>query len=132
MESILNVLNEKPELKNPIMIEGLPGVGNVGKLAAEHLLEQLDGTKFADIFSKHFPPQVLLDEDGVISLANNELYYAKNVGNGVDVIFLIGDHQGLTPEGQYDLAQNIIDLAQDMGVTRIYALGGYGIGKILP
>jgi len=131
MESILNVLMEKPELKNPIMIEGLPGVGNVGKLAAEHLLEQLDGTKFADIFSKHFPPQVILDQDGVISLANNELYYAQNVGKGVDVIFLIGDHQGLTPEGQYELAQNIVDLAQDMGVSRIYTLGGYGVGKMV-
>ena len=131
MESIINVLIEEPELQSPILIEGLPGVGNVGKLAADHLLEQLEGVKFAEIFSRYFPPQVTLDEDGVVSLVNNELYYARNVGRGVDVIFLIGDHQGLTPEGQFDLARNIVDMAKDMGVSRIYTLGGYGVGKMV-
>ena len=131
MESIINVLIEEPELQSPILIEGLPGVGNVDKLAADHLLEQLGGVKFAEIFSRHFPPQVVLDQDGVVSLVNNELYYVRNVGRGVDVIFLIGDHQGLTPEGQFDLARNIVDMAKDMGVSRIYTLGGYGIGKMV-
>ena len=31
-----------PDLEDPILIEGLPGVGHVGKLAAEHLLEEFD------------------------------------------------------------------------------------------
>jgi len=29
----------EPSLSDPVLIEGLPGVGHVGKLAAEHLLE---------------------------------------------------------------------------------------------
>ena len=41
MESIKVIFYEEPELVNPILIEGLPGVGNVGKLAAEHLLDQI-------------------------------------------------------------------------------------------
>jgi uncharacterized protein (TIGR00162 family) len=131
MESIINVRMEKPELQAPILIEGLPGVGNVGKLAADHLLDQLEGVKFAEIYSKHLPPQVVLDEDCVISLVNNELFYVKDAGKGVDIIFLVGDHQGLTPEGQYELAANIIDIAQEMGVSRIYTLGGYGVGKMV-
>jgi len=28
-----------PDLTDPVLIEGLPGVGHVGKLAAEHLIE---------------------------------------------------------------------------------------------
>jgi len=31
-----------PDLRDPVLVEGLPGVGHVGKLAAEHLLEELD------------------------------------------------------------------------------------------
>jgi proteasome assembly chaperone (PAC2) family protein len=100
MDNIKIVFLEEPELQSPIMVEGLPGVGNVGKLAAEHLLEQVKATKFADIYSKFFPPQVLLDDDGVIRLVNNQLYYSKGDGKRPDIIFLTGDYQGLTPEGQ--------------------------------
>ena len=35
MDDIVMITTEEPELNEPIMIEGLPGVGNVGKLAAE-------------------------------------------------------------------------------------------------
>ncbi|HUV25030.1 MAG TPA: PAC2 family protein, partial [Methanomassiliicoccales archaeon] len=62
MESIKTIFYEEPELVEPILIEGLPGVGNVGKLAAEHLLDQIDAVKFADIYSKHFPPQVVVND----------------------------------------------------------------------
>jgi len=58
MDSVIMVMRERPDLRAPILIEGLPGVGNVGKLAAEHLVEQMKAVKFADIYSKHFPPQV--------------------------------------------------------------------------
>ena len=41
MHSIMMIEKERPQLKDPILVEGLPGVGNVGKLAADHLVEQL-------------------------------------------------------------------------------------------
>jgi len=59
MENIVIKYTEKPELKNPIFVEGLPGIGNVGKLAAEHLKDELDAKKFAYLYSKFLPPQVL-------------------------------------------------------------------------
>ena len=49
MENILVRYLEHPKLKDPIFIEGLPGIGNVGKLAAEHLKDELKGVKFADV-----------------------------------------------------------------------------------
>ncbi len=131
MESIITVVTEEPELKDPILIEGLPGVGNVGKLAAEHLLDNIEAVKFADIYSKHFPPQVVLDEDCVINMVNNEVYYAKNVGGGKDLIILVGDYQGLTPEGQYELSNHVIQMCLELGVKTLFTLGGYGIGKII-
>jgi uncharacterized protein (TIGR00162 family) len=131
MESIKIIFYEKPELVEPILIEGLPGVGNVGKLAAEHLLDQIDAVKFADIYSKHFPPQVMVNDEGVIKLVNNELYYSRGDGGRPDLILLIGDYQGLTPEGQYELSDHVLDIAKQFGVKMIFTLGGYGIGKIV-
>ena len=66
---------EEIKLKDAILLEGLPGVGNVGKLAAMHLIEELKAKKCTEIYSSHFPPQVLIDDDGVVKLVNNELYY---------------------------------------------------------
>ena len=59
---------ETPELRDPVLIEGLPGVGHVGKLAAEHLLEEFESTLVRRVYADEFPPQVEVDEDGVASL----------------------------------------------------------------
>lgn len=132
MEPISLRFIEKPKLVDPVFIEGLPGVGNIGKLAAEHLIDEIDAVKFAELHSKYFPPQVLVDEDGIARLVNNEFYYKKSeTASHPDLIILVGDYQGLTPDGQYDLAYRILNIVKDMGAKRIYTLGGYGVGKLV-
>ena len=120
-----------PELNRPILIEGLPGIGNVGKIAADFLCEKLEAKKFASIYSESFPPQVMLDNDCVIHMACNELWYAKDV-NGKDIIFLKGNYQGSTPEGQYLICDDLMrDVFLRMDVSFIYTLGGYGTGQMV-
>ena len=46
---------EDVELNNPVFIEALPGIGHVGKLAADHMIDEFNATKFAEIvFSNIF------------------------------------------------------------------------------
>ena len=130
MDDIIVVEHQKPKLEHPIFVEGLPGVGNVGKLAAEHLVDELKAKRFVTLQSKYFPPQVLVGDDGVIRLVSNELYYYKKKGIN-DIIFMVGDYQGLTPEGQYELAYRTLSLLQKYNIKRIFTLGGYGLGKII-
>ena len=130
MEGVIINYIQKPDVESPVLIEGLPGVGNVGKLAAEHLIDELDAVKFADIYSKFFPPQVLVKDDGVVKLVNNEFHYVKSsTEKASDLIILVGDYQGMTPEGQYELASKVLDVANELGVKRIFTLGGYGMGR---
>ena len=70
-------IGKKPKLNKPLLIEGLPGIGNVGKLAVEHLIDSIKAVKFAEIHSKDFPPQVFINTDGTIKLVNNEFFYWK-------------------------------------------------------
>lgn len=122
-------IDKKPKLKNPILIEGLPGIGNVGKLAVEHLIEVTKAEKFAELYSKDFPPQVFINSDGTIKLVNNEFYYLKaKKKNQRDLILLTGDYQGLSSQGQYELVESILDVIEDLGVKQMYTLGGYGLG----
>lgn len=121
--------DKKPKLSNPILIEGLPGIGNVGKLAVEHLIESIKAIKFAELHCKDFPPQVFINIDGTIELVNNEFYFWKSKKkNQRDLVLLTGDYQGLSSQGQYELVEKILDIIEGLGVKEIYTLGGYGLG----
>ena len=98
---------EEVELDNPIFIEALPGLGHVGKLAADHMIDELGATKFAEIYSPTFPPQVLVKDEGVIENMFNELYYLRDVGeDNLDLIILVGNTQSLSPEGTEQAERN--------------------------
>jgi len=112
-----------------ILIEGLPGVGQVGKLVAEHMIEELDAEKIAEIHSIFFPPQVLMDEKGITRLPNNEIY--RYEGENISIMFLVGDFQSTSPEGHYLLTDTYLEIAEKLGVKRIYTLGGYGVGHLI-
>lgn len=130
MEDIVIKYLEKPKLEDPVFIEGLPGIGNVGKLAAEHLIDELGAVKFAEVYSKFFPPQVIVMDGGVVKMVDNEFFYHRRRGKG-DLVFLVGDYQGLTPEGQYELTDFVLKILKDLGVKRCYTLGGYGVGRMV-
>jgi proteasome assembly chaperone (PAC2) family protein len=43
-------LQKKPKLKNPVLIEGLPGIGFVANIAALHLIRELKANLFAESY----------------------------------------------------------------------------------
>ncbi len=121
---------EEVNLNNPIFIEALPGIGHVGKLAIDHVIDELKATKFVEIYSPYFPPQVLVGEGGVIEDMVNEMYYLKSDDeDGHDFIFLVGNCQGLSPEGQYELCGSVLDFVESLGAREIYTLGGLATGQ---
>ena len=120
----------RPEFENLIFIEGLPGVGNVGKIAADFISYKLNSKRLASIVSSDLPAQVFVDENSCVYSANNELWYVKDV-NGHDIIFLEGEFQGLTPQGQYEICRYIFDRIIQYDPKMIITLGGYGLGEVV-
>ena len=121
---------EEVSLNNPIFIEALPGIGHVGKLAIDHVIDELDATKFVEIYSPFFPPQVLVGEGGIVEDMKNEMYYLKSAGaDERDFIFLVGNCQALAPEGQYELCGSILDFVESKGAKEFYTLGGLATGQ---
>ena len=121
---------EKPKLKNPLFIEGLPGIGHVGRIAAQFLVEELKAKKFAELLSSHFMHYVLLQQSSSIHVLKNEFYYVKGRGKGRDLVLLIGDSQSIDPEGHYEIAHEILDYLRKFGVKDMITLGGLGIGEV--
>lgn len=122
---------EEMDLRNPVFIEGLPGIGHVGKLVADHLVNELDTTKVVEIYSHYFPPQVMVEEDGTIKMPNNEIYAYKSNGDSPDLLILVGDFQSISNEGHFELVNAYIEVAKKFNVSRIFTLGGYGIGRLI-
>lgn len=121
---------EKPKLNNPVFIEGLPGVGNVGRIAAGYLAEELKAKKFADLYSSHFMPFVLLHQSSAVHVLKNEFYYLKAKEKGQrDLIILIGDSQSVDPEGHYEIAEMILDYISKLGVKEQFTLAGLSVGE---
>ncbi|OYR44689.1 MULTISPECIES: proteasome assembly chaperone family protein [unclassified Halorubrum] len=118
-----------PELDDPVLIEGLPGVGHVGKLAAEHLLEEFDGELVRRVYTTEFPPQVSVDGDGVAELTCAEFHAVET--DGADLLVLTGDHQAGSNAGHYTLTTTFLDIAEEFGATRAYALGGVPTGELV-
>ncbi|MGA2122342.1 MAG: proteasome assembly chaperone family protein [Methanoregula sp.] len=117
------------QLVDPILIEGLPGIGQVGKLVAEYMIHILAAEKIGEIHSIYLPPQVILEENGLARLARNELFLYQS--GGKDVLFLVGDHQSTSNEGHYILADFYCGIAEELKVKRIYTLGGFGVGHLV-
>jgi len=118
---------EKPKLKNPVFVEGLPGIGNVGRIAAGYLVEELKAKEFAELISSHFMPFVFLQKSAQVHLLKNKFYYYK--GKERDLIILIGDSQSTDPEGHYEVAEEIIKYVKKFGVSEMFTLAGWSVGE---
>ena len=117
-----------PDFSEPVFVEGLPGVGHVGKLAAEHLVEELDGELVRRIYSTHLPPQVTVDE-GVTQLASVDIH-AVEAGDE-ELLVLTGDHQAQDNSGHYGLTDGVLDVAEELETERLFALGGVPTGELV-
>jgi uncharacterized protein (TIGR00162 family) len=113
------------ELNKATLIEGLPGLGVVGKIAIRYMVKQLKAEKFALLYSPHFPYFVLVSKKGGVRLLRGTFYFWKNKGGENDVVFFTGDSQAQTIEGQYEISDHILGFAAQHNVGTIITLGGY-------
>ena len=119
------LIHEKPQLKDPVLIEGLPGIGFVANITALHLINELKAKKFAEIVSSSFQDFAILTENGSPRSPINELYYVKRENAGRDLIIWYGNTQALTTPGQYELCGKVLDIAQELGCKFAISLGGF-------
>lgn len=115
----------KTNLNDPILIEGLPGLGLVGKIAIRYLIKQLKAQKLAYLHSPHFPYFVLVNKKGSVRLLRGTFYFWKNKNGKNDLMFFTGDSQAQTIEGQYEISNKILDFAKKYNAKIVITLGGY-------
>jgi len=123
-------IHEKPELSDPVLIEGLPGIGFVANIAVLHLIRELKAVRFAEIHSSAFQDLTVTTETGTMRSPLNELYYVKNKSGGRDLLLWHGNTQALTTFGQYELCGRVLDEAKEMGCKYLITLGGFKTDEV--
>lgn len=122
-------IGKLPRLNKPIFIEGLPGIGNVGKVAVDFLIDELKAKKLYEITSYTFPNCVFVNEDNRVELPIVEVFYKKLDGKR-DVILLGGDVQPVDEISSYEFSEKVLDLIQKFNVKEVITLGGIGLADI--
>ena len=120
-----------PHLRNPVLVEGLPGIGNVGKIAIDFVIEELKAKKLYSLFSYTFPHSVFVNENDLVELPSIELYY-KKFGNGKkrDLLILTGDVQPVDEVSSYEFCDKLIEIAKKFKSKEIITTGGIGLQEI--
>ena len=113
-----------PELKEPILVEGLPGFGNVGKIAARLLIDFAQAKLFTELYSPSLPDYVVVNKKGICHAPRYE-FYASSRGK-THFIVLTGDAQPALDDfvAHYRLCGEILDFAEEQGCRFIVTMGG--------
>lgn len=123
-------IGKKPKLNNPILIEGLPGIGNVGKVAVDFLVDELNATKIYEVTSHTFPHSVFVNEDNLVELPKIEIFYKKFNNKKQDLILLCGDVQPIDEVSSYEFSEKVLDIVEQFKSKEVITLGGIGLGEI--
>jgi len=125
-------LYSEPELKDPVMFCGWPGIGNIGIIAIDTLRMVSHAEEFGEIEPwEFFDPYKVVIRNGLLKellFPSNKFCFRKL--DGRDLLFFIGEQQPAElgrryAEGQkaYQMANLVLDVAQRFGCRRIYTSG---------
>lgn len=126
MWKLTQLTKQVPKLNSPILIEGLPGIGNVGKVAVDFMIESLKAIPIYRLQSYSFPHSVFVNDENLIELPTIELYAKQRTGKP-DLLFLAGDIQPIDEEASYAFCDFLLDRCAQLGVREIVTIGGIGL-----
>jgi len=117
-----------PRISAPILIEGMPGIGNVGKISMDILVEETKAVLIKSFYSNNLPNTVFVNENNLIDLPKISLYYKKV--NGQDYLFLTGDVQPVNEQASFTFSEIIVNIFKEYNGKHIVTLGGIGLNNI--
>jgi len=114
----ISVLADDVSLSNPSLVEGFPGVGLVGKIAADHLAEEFEMTHYGNVYCDALPKVAVYQENDAELQPPVRLYADEDR----DLLVLQSDVP-VQPAAASELADCLDGWFDENGVTPIYLSG---------
>ena len=109
------------------MLEAVPGVGNVGKIVVDSLVDKHPSRTIGWILHPDFPPHSTLDSNGLVSPPRININSIL-LPDGRTVITVGGPLQPMTATGQHEISEAILELASESGTPQFLVLAGLAAG----
>jgi len=109
--------------KHSMVLEAVPGVGNVGKILVDGLIEKHPSRTIGWILHPDFPPHATMSDEGLIGPPRLDILDVI-LPNGESVCIVTGVMQPMTAPGQFEVAESILRLARDSEASRLLVLAG--------
>ncbi|TRZ90763.1 MAG: proteasome assembly chaperone family protein [Methanosarcinales archaeon] len=116
-ETFVKIISEPLRSKNPLVIEGFPGIGLVGNITCQHIIEEMGMKYVGSIDSKYFPPLAVLF-NGIVYMPVR-IYEAPKK----DIIVVISDIP-IHPTASYDLSKVLVDWMVSIKAKNIVSIAG--------
>lgn len=110
-------LSKKP--KNPIIIDGFPGIGLVATIATEFLIEHLKAKEIGHVKGKEIPPMVAVHEQKIVKPMS--IFYDEK--HNLMILHVISGSGGM--EGE--LADLLLKKADELDAKEIVCLESVGV-----
>ena len=130
METTKVELDKELTVENPVFIEGLAGIGHIGKTSVAYLADHLGAEQVGEIYSHHFPPYTIIKDDKTVELLRNKIYQLKR-DDASDLVMIEGSAQAQTPQGHFEVAEKILDFMEENNPEQLITIGGYGTGDVV-
>jgi uncharacterized protein (TIGR00162 family) len=118
------LFQERPKLRESILLEGLPGIGFVANILALHLIAQLKAKVLCSLRSPYFQNLAIVGEKGELYFPSATLRYVSMKNLERDLLILHGSTQPLSPYGQYEFCSTVLDVAEEFGCRLVLCAGG--------
>jgi len=118
---------ERPNIKDVVLIQGLPGLGLVGKLTVDYIVTELKLKKFAELYSNNLmlpdgKAGVIINMYGVFELPRYEFFY--HITSSENLVFLAGNTQPVS-WAQYEVSEKVLNyLVNNFGVKLVISVCG--------
>jgi len=113
----VKIVTKPIKLENPVLIEGFPGIGLVGNIASQQIIDELKMTYVGSIDSRHFPPIAVLYE-GLINMPVR--IYESEEHN---IVMVVSDIP-INPVVSYDISRALLDWAKAINVKEVVSIAG--------
>jgi uncharacterized protein (TIGR00162 family) len=123
------LMKKMPKLSKTVLIVGLPGIGNVGKIAADFIIDEVKAKPLYNVFSHELPNSVFVNDHNLVELPAIEVYCKKRNGKG-DLLILTGDVQPAEESSSYDFCESVLEMAKKLNVGLVVTLGGIGLAEV--
>jgi len=121
-------VGKAPKMNKPILVEGLPGIGNVGKVAIDFIIEELGAKKIFNLSSNSMPHSVYVNERSLIELPSISIYHTKTKTH--DLLLVAGDAQPIDERSTYTFSRTLLELLLSLKGREIITLGGIGLPAV--